>query len=232
MTEKIIIPKNKLKQAYEKLVIHIDKKIQTCETLLGNNKFENVCGESVLILEETAKLHLIRERINSKKPIYENDWKAMTKHKKKLTIPFKKLSAKVNRSGGKKAERAIQKLAGKFVSEQVMETVKFVHQHEKTVLETLSAFDQLKQDSFYLNIRNGKLFSISSGLTKKEQKLLAKWSLNYAKIHYFGARAYLDKKYVKKYAKIFTKTYDEKGIKEDYKGFKIFGKLYFPDDFE
>jgi len=225
MTDKIIISIKDLENARKQVIFHIETLIKSVQNSIKKKDHAIATGISVLALEEITKLIILNERIKSKKPVYENDWKSMSKHLTKLRMPFKKMLTKFKK---KSTFTILQSLMDKRSSDLFKSSTDLVISEEGGVLKTLSNLDELKKDCFYLNQKDGKMFSISTSLSSKEQKLLANWMLNFTKMMSYTHRIPFDKSYLIKFLNHYVSIYvNPLNRKKDYAGFMIYDKLYY-----
>jgi len=225
MTDKIIIPVIDLENSRKQTISHIETLLKSAQNSIKKKDYAIATGISVLALEEVTKLSILNERIKSKKPVYENDWKALSKHLTKLRMPFKKMSTQLK---DKSTFAKLKTVMGKKASDMIDTLAMFATSEEGGVLKTLSNLDKLKQDCFYINQRDSKMFSISTSLSSKEQKLLANWMLNFAKMMFYAYRVASDPSYFKKFANHYISVYiNPLRHKNDNAGFMIYDKLYF-----
>lgn len=225
MTDKIIIQVKDLENSRKQTIFHIETLIKSAQNSIKKKDYAIATGTSVLALEEVTKLSVLNERIKSKKPIYENDWKALSKHLTKLRMPFKKMSTRLK---DKSTFAELKTVLGKQTSDMIDAFAMLAISEEGGVLKTLSNLDKLKQDCFYINQRDGKMFSISTSLSSKEQKLLANWMFNFAKMMSYVYRVSSDPSYFKKFANHFISVYvNPFRHKNDNAGFMIYDKLYY-----
>jgi len=230
--EKIIIKPTQLNEAVNKCKTQLETLLRTSETLFEKRKYEGSIAFSILAIEEHAKIGLLKTHMKSGKPIRENEWKAMKKHVKKLTIPVKKSVkgvSKMSREKIKSIEIVRKRLGFTPAFEQTDETA-------TESIRMISILDQLKQDCFYLNVKDGVIFSVANNLSDTEQKALAYFLLTLAKIWIYmdlwGIKnqtvtpQILGDPYMKKIQKINLERNKPRNRKLYFDGARVYAKYY------
>lgn len=231
--EKIIIQSSQVDEALNKCKIQIETLLKTSQILFEKRKYEGSIAFSILAIEEHAKIGLLKTHLKSGKPIRENEWKAMKKHLKKLTIPIKKSVKGVSKMSPEKIKSA------NLVRKRLGFTSQFEQKDENASesLRMISILDQLKQDCFYLNVKDGKIFSIANNLSDAEQKALAYFLLTLAKVWIYvelwGIRNQTvtpqtlgSDPYLKKIQKINYERNLDKNKKLYFEGARVYAKYY------
>ena len=225
MTNNIIIQVKDLESSQKQTIFHIETLLKSAQNSIKKKDYAIATATSILAMEEVTKLSILNERIQSKKPIYENDWKALTKHLTKLKMPFKKLITKMK---DKSIVAQLKTLVDKKTTDMIDALSTLATSEEGNVLKGLANLDKLKQDCFYINLRDGKMFSISTSLSQKEQKLLANWMHNFAKMISYVYRSNSDPSYFIKFTNhMISISMNPFNKKKDYEGSAIYDKLYF-----
>lgn len=182
--EKIVIPANKLQEGFDKQKKQIIHLIKTSELLFEKRRYASSIAFSVLADEETTKLRLFSKHLQSGKPVRENEWKPMTRHIKKLTIPVKTATKNIQTMPPKK-KQSVEFFRTKLGFNPAYQPIDPVFERE--MIRMASKFDKLKQDCFYLSVHNGEFFSIITNLGDYEQKTVAYFVLTYTKVNTYTA---------------------------------------------
>jgi len=182
----ILIPADQLEDGFKKQIEHINYLLESSEILFDNKKYSLSLALSVLAHEEVTKLRTIRGHLRKNQGITKKEWSDLTRggsHKEKLIKPSKDKEKRLQEIGeeGFEVARRLKQMIGDPLSSTKYSQMK----REKDDYLIMGKLDILKQDSFYLNWKDSKWFSINLKLTKKQLQAMAlvnleitKWFLN------------------------------------------------------
>ena len=224
-TEPVIIKPKDFQKKSNKITEHIEELLNSRDNLFKNKNYSLSIAISILIIEEMAKLHLIVQHMDSKKPIQKSEWESMCKHK--LTNPFNRLSQKMSQIQESEFERILNEREVGLGSEMIS-LIKSIQKNEEDILKTTKLFDKLKQDYFYVSYKKGKLFSISTDLSVEEQENIAFWIKEHSNRLFGTVVLYFDLKKGMKLINECTKIMNQKKFIDKHNiGNRIFEEHYY-----
>jgi len=186
--DKILIPKEKLRQGFKKCREHILSLLSDSKSLYDSDRYLSSIGLSILANEEVGKLNLIRAHIVQNSDIVESEWNEMSKfgsHSFKLTSFYQHSLEDVMKLGKDQYDKTVEeerKRGNKIKFRKFSEVVK----HQQILKNRLKKFNEIKKACFYVDWKNSDWFSASSFYSKHELNLIANFLLDFTGYQFFS----------------------------------------------
>jgi len=162
MDEIIIIKKEELRRAFEKLEKHVHRLFKDAEILYNNERYVGAITSIVIVFEETAKIDSILRHMNENTDITKPEWIELTKprsHLKKLTQIYETAKLgydKMSESKRIELQQLLKNLAfPSFEVEQNYPSQDLIKKSDNTI-ENLEIFNEIKKLGLYFDWRENR----------------------------------------------------------------------------
>lgn len=169
--DEILIPPEKLQQAFDESRKQIEILLSSSKLLHGNYKYSTSIALSILALEEIAKLQEIQTHIDQKKGFTKKEWNSLKGgagvHLRKLQGPLENAKKNIEKLGphgyeqGKIQLRSLGYNVSDFSYENAIKIA-------DSAMENLAKLNLVKQNCLYLDWKNGDPYIIT---TKTNEQL-------------------------------------------------------------